>query len=246
VIERVLAPNPGPMTNTGTNTWLISNTSGEVAVIDPGPDDPAHLDAIERAAHGHITTVLVTHRHSDHLPAALPLCQRTGAVLLGHPDLPGVQRALADEQSAFGALRALHTPGHTPESICYFEPGSGALFTGDLVAGAGTVVVDQLGPYMASLERLLALGPRTIYPGHGPTVADAAGKLNEYLAHRRQREQQVLDGLPASVDELVANIYTDVPPNLVPMAARNVDACLEKLRAEGRVERIGQRWQRSA
>jgi glyoxylase-like metal-dependent hydrolase (beta-lactamase superfamily II) len=246
VIERVLAPNPGPMTNTGTNTWLVSNGSGEVAVIDPGPDDPAHIDAIVRTAqsHGRITHVLVTHRHSDHLPAAVPVCQRTGAVLLGHPDLPGVQQPLDDEQTAFGQLRAVYTPGHTPESVCYFDPSSGALFTGDTVAGAGTLIVDKLGPYMASLERLLALGPGVIYPGHGPIVEDASGKLNEYLAHRRQREQQVLDGLPASIDELVAKIYTDVSPDLRPMAARNVNACLEKLEHEGRVAHVNDRWQR--
>jgi glyoxylase-like metal-dependent hydrolase (beta-lactamase superfamily II) len=247
VIERVLAPNPGPMTGTGTNTWLVSNGAGELAAIDPGPDDASHVEAILRAAepHGRIAAIIVTHRHLDHLPAATPLRERTGAPLLGHPDLPGVQRALADDEPAFGPIKALHTPGHTPESICYLDPSSGALFTGDLVAGAGTVVVDQLGPYMASLERLIALQPRTIYPGHGPIVEDALGKLREYLDHRKQREQQVLDGLPASVDELVARIYTDVPSNLVLMAARNVRACLEKLEAEGRVEHAGDQWQRT-
>ncbi|MBV9173450.1 MAG: MBL fold metallo-hydrolase, partial [Chloroflexi bacterium] len=228
MIECVLAPNPGPMTGTGTNTWLVPNGSGELAVIDPGPDDPAHIDAIVKAAEplGRIRAVLVTHRHGDHLPAALPLSERTGAQLFGHADLPGVQRALADGETAFGTLKALQTPGHTPESVCYFDPTSGALFTGDLVAGVGTVVVDQLGPYMASLERLLTFEPRTIYPGHGPVVQDAIGKLQEYLDHRRQRERQVLAGLPATIDQLTAKIYTDVPSNLVPMAARNVSACL--------------------
>jgi glyoxylase-like metal-dependent hydrolase (beta-lactamase superfamily II) len=255
VIERVLAPNPGPMTGTGTNTWIVSDDVGQLAVIDPGPDEPAHLDAILAAAapRGRISAVLVTHRHLDHLPAARPLCQRTGAPLLGHADLPGIDRALADNEVCFGNLRALETPGHTRESLCFFDPSSGALFTGDLVAGAGTVVVDDqpggLAQYMASLERLLALQPRTIYPGHGPVVEDALSKLEEYLAHRRGREQQVLDGLrdgPASIEALVARIYVDVPSNLVPMAARNVRAHLEKLEAEGRVSRRGggdDQWQ---
>ena len=253
MIERVLAPNPGPMTGTGTNTWLVSDAAGQVAVIDPGPDEPAHVEAILAAAarHGPIAAVLVTHRHLDHLPAARPVCERSGAPLLGHPDLPGVGRGLGDEEVCFGDLRALHTPGHTTDSVCLFDPRSGALFTGDLVAGAGTVVVDDapggLAQYMASLERLAALGPRTIYPGHGPIVEDAPAKLDEYLRHRRQREQQVLDGLahgPASVDALVARIYTDVAPNLVPMAARNVRAHLDKLARDGRASPLGgDRWQ---
>ncbi len=149
-------------------------------------------------------------------------------------------------------MRAVKTPGHTRESLCFWDPHSGALFTGDLVAGAGTVVLDDqpgaLGQYIASLERLIALAPRTIYPGHGPIVDDRPGKLNEYLQHRRQRVQQVVDALaaggPASVEELVRAIYVDVAPNLVDMAARNVRANLEKLVDEGKVEAApGERWQ---
>jgi glyoxylase-like metal-dependent hydrolase (beta-lactamase superfamily II) len=233
------------MTLTGTNTYLVGNGSGELAVIDPGPDDPRHVQAVLEAAAalGTIAVVLVTHRHLDHLPAARAVCERSGAPLAGHADLPGVQRPLADDESAFGSLRALETPGHTRESLCYWDPWQGALFTGDLVAGAGTVVLDDqpgaLGQYMASLERLMLLQPRTIYPGHGPMVEDGLGKLAEYLQHRRQRVQQVVDALgsrgPSTIEELVAAIYVDVAPNLVPMAARNVRANLEKLVDEGRV-----------
>jgi glyoxylase-like metal-dependent hydrolase (beta-lactamase superfamily II) len=253
VIQRVLAPNPGPMTLTGTNTYLVDNGSGELAVIDPGPDDPRHVAAIFQAAAplGTIAAVLVTHRHVDHLPAAEAICVRTGAPLLGHADLPGVQRPLSDDEPAFGLLRAVKTPGHTRESLCFWDPQAGALFTGDLVAGAGTVVLDDqpgaLGQYIASLERLISLAPRTIYPGHGPIVDDGTGKLKEYLRHRRLRVQQVVDALatggPATVDELVRAIYVDVAPNLVEMAARNVRANLEKLVQDGEVvEAAGERW----
>jgi glyoxylase-like metal-dependent hydrolase (beta-lactamase superfamily II) len=243
------------MTLTGTNTYLISGGSGELAVVDPGPDDlPEHLDAILAAAAemGTITTVLVTHRHGDHLPAAVPLCQRTGARLVGHKDLPGVQRAVADDEVVFGSIRALETPGHTRESLCFWDPRASILFTGDLVAGAGTVVVDDqpgaLSDYLASLERLRTLQPKTIYPGHGPIVEDGPGKVQEYLDHRRKRVQQVVDALtsrgPSTVEELVATIYPDVEPNLVAPAGRNVSANLELLADQGQVvAAAGNRWQ---
>jgi glyoxylase-like metal-dependent hydrolase (beta-lactamase superfamily II) len=241
------------MTGTGTNTWLVvDDRAGQVAVIDPGPDDPRHLRAIVDACQplGRVTAILVTHRHLDHLPAARPLAQHTGAPLLGHPDLPGVDRPLADGQVAFGRLQALETPGHTDDSLCFWDPDQRALFTGDLVAGAGTVIVGDergaLGRYMRSLQRLRDLGPRTLYPGHGPIVEDAVAKLDEYIGHRRQREQQVLDGLrrrgAASIDDLVSSIYPDVQPALVPMAGRNVRAHLEKLADEGRVRQTPEGW----
>ena len=252
MIHRLVAPNPGPMTGTGTNTYLVEDGAGQLAVIDPGPDDPRHLQAIlERCEQlGQLTAILVTHRHLDHLPAAGPLAQQTGAPLLGHRDLPGVDRPLADGETGFGPLQALETPGHTDDSLCFWDPQEGALFTGDLVAGAGTVIVGEergaLGRYMASLERLVQLSPKTIYPGHGPIVEDALGKLEEYLAHRRQREQQVLDGVcsrgSASIDELVQVIYPDVQPALVPMAGRNVRAHLEKLAEDGLVRRTPEGW----
>jgi glyoxylase-like metal-dependent hydrolase (beta-lactamase superfamily II) len=240
------------MTLSGTNTYLVTDGSGDVAIVDPGPDLAAHVNALLARAQalGQVTTVLVTHRHADHLPAALPVCARTGATLVGHALLPGVQRAVGDHEPVFGNLRAIATPGHTRDSLCFWDPTNGALFTGDLVAGSGTVVVDDtpgaLADYVASLERLLTLRPRTIYPGHGPLVADAVTKLNDYVEHRRGREQQVVSALaehgPRTVDELVGLIYVDVAPNLAPMAARNVRACLDKLAAEGRAAEDGQRW----
>lgn len=247
----MLAPNPGQMTLTGTNTYLVA-VDGQVAVIDPGPELPEHLQAILTAAEplGRVTTVLVTHRHSDHLPAAVPLCARTGATLAGHPDLPGVQRPLRDLELAFAPLQALETPGHTRDSLCFWEPSERVLFTGDLVVGTGTVIVDDspgaLAAYMRSLERLLTFEPSTIYPGHGPLVTDAMARLGEYLAHRRARERQVLNALhdhgPTSVEDLVERIYVDLAPGLAPMAARNVRACLDKLADEGRVATSGPLW----
>jgi glyoxylase-like metal-dependent hydrolase (beta-lactamase superfamily II) len=254
LIERIVAPNPGPMTLTGTNTYLVGDGDGNLAAIDPGPDDlPQHLEAVLRRGRelGRITTVIVTHRHVDHLPAAVPLCRETGALLAGHPDLPGVERPLADNGVAFGSLVALHTFGHTRDSVSLWDASESTLFTGDLVLGTGTAVLDDapgaLTDYMASLDRLLALQPRTIYPGHGPIVGDGTGKLTEYRDHRRQRVQQVLDALaargPSTVDELAATIYTDVPANLLPMAARNVRANLEMLAATSQVQSdASERW----
>ena len=255
LIERIVAPNPGPMTLTGTNTYVVGDGAGNLAVIDPGPDDlPSHLDAIlaRTSQLGQVTSVIVTHRHLDHLPLAVPLCQATGARLSGHPDLPGVERPLAENAPAFENLIALATPGHTRDSVCLWHPSERVLFTGDLVLGSGTAVLDDapgaLTDYMSSLSRLSALQPRTIYPGHGPIVPDGVGKLTEYATHRRQRVQQVLDALAslgaATVDELAAAIYTDIPRSMLPMAARNVRANLELLLDQHRIHPVGSdRWQ---
>lgn len=255
MIEHLLAPNPSYMTGAGTNTWFVHDGGGSVLVIDPGPDDPRHVDAIlETAATlGSIQWVLVTHRHSDHLPAAYDVCRRTGASLHGHPQLPGVQVPLADGSLlpvGGASVQVLHRPGHTDDSVCVWIEAERALFTGDLVAGQGTVIVDDqpggLARYMRSIEQLLELGPCSIYPGHGPVVQDGPAKLQEYLEHRRAREKQVLSGLAhggATVDSLVASLYPDVAPALRPMAARNVRAALDKLSGEGRVRQEGGRWQ---
>lgn len=255
LIQRVLAPNPGPMTGTGTNTYVLSDGAGKVAVIDPGPTDQRHIAAIRQAAEteGSIVAILVTHHHADHLPGAFPLARETGARLYGHPALPGVQRPLSDGDTwEVGALRlqVMVTPGHTDDSLCVWKEDAHALFTGDLIAGAGTVVVDEspggLAKYMASLERLERLGPVTIYPGHGPVVDLGAAKVQEYLAHRRMREDQIVGQMrengPRRVDEIVDMVYPDVMPSLVPMAARNVRAHLDKLEREGRVREERGQW----
>ena len=255
MIEHLLAPNAGPMTGAGTNTYLVHDRAGTVAVVDPGPNDPRHMQAILDVARplGHITSIMVTHGHLDHLPGAFPLRERTGAPLVGHALLPGVQRELADGDTwAVGRvqLTALETPGHSDDSLCYWEPSQRAVFTGDLVAGVGTVIVDDspggLARYMSSLERLLALGESRIYPGHGPTVEDGLRKLREYLSHRSMRERQILEVLardgPRSVQQIVEQVYTGLLPELLPMAARNVRAHLDKLATEGRAAERDGAW----
>jgi glyoxylase-like metal-dependent hydrolase (beta-lactamase superfamily II) len=249
-VQRVLAPNPSMMTGPGTNSYLVTGFEGSCAVIDPGPDDAGHLEALVRAAalHGGIGTILVTHGHHDHEAGAAHLRALTGAPVLAwsREGVPATDRALApDEALAVGGrtLRALYTPGHRYDHLCFLLEDASALFAGDLVAGVGTVVIippeGDLADYIASLDRLLRLRDlRAILPGHGPVIEDGPALLREYIAHRLMREQQVLDGLRAgltTIPELVARIYADVDPALHGMAGQSVAAHLLKLQREGRV-----------
>jgi glyoxylase-like metal-dependent hydrolase (beta-lactamase superfamily II) len=242
-VLRVLAPNPGPFTLEGTNTWIVG--SGPTLVIDPGPDDPAHVDAVVAEA-GDVASILVSHDHPDHAPAAAALAERVRAPVRSFR--PGDGRvAIADgEQIEAGGVRltALYTPGHTPDHLVF--SAEGALFTGDSVLGRGTSVIDppegDLAAYLRSLRLMLDLEPRVIYPGHGPVVFDAQAKVREYLAHRAMREEQVLAGLgggAAQPADLVPAIYADVAAELHPVAERQVLAHLLKLEKEGRVVRTG-------
>lgn len=256
LVARVLAPNPSPMTLTGTNTYLIGRA--EVAVVDPGPDLPEHVEAIVENLKllGRPAVALVTHHHDDHLPAARRLRERLGMPIAGHADLPSVDRPLNHEEElrlADATIRALHTPGHTWDHVCYFLEEERAVFAGDLVAGAGSLVVGpgrgELAASLRSLELLAAQNPETIYPGHGPIVADARAKLAEYIAHRAERERQVLDALEAgltSIASMVDRIYVGIVPGLRDHAARNVQAHLFKLEDEGRVEQTGDDWRPKA
>jgi glyoxylase-like metal-dependent hydrolase (beta-lactamase superfamily II) len=250
-VRLVRAPNPSPMTLDGTNTYIVGR--GNVVVIDPGPELPAHLDAIVEAVKGdRIVGLLVTHGHSDHAPGALMLAERLGSPVVGHPRLAGVTRPIADRaRFEFGSrwLTALHTPGHAVDHVCYLLDDRGVLFSGDLIAGSGTVVVGDrpgdLSRYMASLRVVRDVGSRVISPGHGPLVDDATPKIDEYIAHRQMRIDQVLaavsDGADV-VDAIVRRVYPGLAAELVRPATRNVLACLEALEADGIVSVSDARW----
>jgi len=247
-VRTILAPNPSPMRGAGTNSYVLGR--GDVVVVDPGPDLPEHVEAV--MAQGRVVAQLVTHGHDDHLPAARRLRERVGAPIYGHPDLPGVDRPLVDGQRldlVGWRLQALVTPGHAPEHLVFWAEGRRLIFTGDLIAGAGTVVLSEtpnaLGQYLDSLLRLFALGPSMLLPGHGPRVDDGLAKIREYLDHRMARERQIVVALgdgAATVDELVERIYSDTPPPLRPLAARNVRAHLERLQSLQRAQPVGERW----
>lgn len=236
------------MTGPGTNTWIVSD-GGEAVVIDPGPTIASHLDAVVAAvADQVVVAVLVTHSHLDHAPAANPLGRRFGAPVMGPAPGPDFSpdRLIADgDRVRFGSrvVVAMATPGHTADSTCYRVDD--ALFTGDHIMGGSTVMVEEMGDYMTSLEAVLASGPRVIHPGHGETIDDPDMVVEQYLAHRREREAQIVAAVrsgAATVGAVVAAVYADVDPALHPAAAVSVDAHLRKLAAAGVVTYSGGGW----
>jgi glyoxylase-like metal-dependent hydrolase (beta-lactamase superfamily II) len=242
-ILRVLAPNPGIRELEGTNTWVVGD--GPTVVIDPGPDDPGHVREVAREA-GHLAAILLTHDHPDHAPGAAALAAAKGAPVYAARPPEGGNRVADGQRIAAGelTLTAVATPGHSPDHVAYFEERHRSLFTGDAVLGRGTSVIDppegDLTAYLRSLRRMRELSPRVIYPGHGPVVLDGPGKLEEYLEHRADREEQVLAALAAGLrtpQEIVPAIYGDHPADLHELAARSVLAHLLKLENEGRAER---------
>lgn len=256
LVSYVLAPNPGLATGPGTNTYVVGD--GETAIIDPAVADPRFIEALTRAAgdRGRPSVILLTHLHPDHTGGVGVLAEQLGCEVGAFEGIAGdaehVTRHIADgEEIRVGGatLRALHTPGHASGHLCYHLVEENALFAGDVVAGLGTVVIappdGDMGDYLATLERLEGLGVERIYPGHGPEIADGPAKLAEYIAHRRDRERQVLDALSAGLEripDMVQRIYADVDPRLHPMAEMSVRAHLEMLEREGRVRRDGETW----
>jgi len=274
LVARVLAPNPSAFTYTGTQTYLVGGAEG-LAVIDPGPDDPAHLAALEVAIDGRpVIAIACTHTHRDHSPAAAPLAARTGApvvgcaplVLSGQDGAPKSEapfdrtyapdRVLTDGERIAGpgwTLTALATPGHTTNHLCFALEGSGVLFTGDHVMGWSTTVVappdGDMDDYMASLERLTGRGDRIYYPAHGPPVERPAQLLRGMIGHRRQRERQIIKLLAesaAAVPELVRTMYRGLDEALWPAAGQSVLAHLIALERRGQVARSGALWSISA
>jgi glyoxylase-like metal-dependent hydrolase (beta-lactamase superfamily II) len=241
----VLAPNPGPMTLDGTNTWVLLEPGGEEAlVVDPGPLDEGHLRRVCRVvadAGARVGQTILTHGHLDHAEAAPRLAELTGApvraVGRGHDDLSD-----GDVVRAGGLeLRVVATPGHTSDSISFALEADHALLTGDTVLGRGTTVVahpdGELTAYLETLDRIRALTGdgtvTTILPGHGPVVPDAAAMVAFYQVHRRERLEQVRQALAegaVTVDDVVARVYADVPREVWPAAALSVAAQLEYLR----------------
>jgi glyoxylase-like metal-dependent hydrolase (beta-lactamase superfamily II) len=251
-VATVRAPNPSPMTLTGTNTYVIDMGGGDAIVVDPGPVIPAHLDAILTNARDRglrIAAIAVTHGHPDHAPAAAPLHERTGAPVFVHPhsEVPHDRTFELEGELRAGecALRVIDAPGHTFEHVALYDAREHALFTGDVILGEGTVVIAPPGgamrPYQTTLARLRDefADARTIYGGHGPRIDDAGAKILEYIEHRKQREGELLATLshgPMTIPQLVVAIYGTSRPQLMPAMARQLLAYLIALVEEGRVE----------
>lgn len=233
----VRAPNPGPMTLDGTNTWVLRATAATPAVVvDPGPADEVHLRAV--AAHGPVATVLVTHGHADHVGGLERFRELSGAEVVTLPD--GSPAELAGLR-----ITAVATPGHTADSVCYLVEGDGegggerAVLTGDTILGRGTTVVawpdGDLGDYLGSLQKLADLGAVQVLPGHGPMLVDCAAAAAYYLGHRRARLEQVRQAVAegaTSAADVVARVYPDLDPALRPAAEWSARAQLEHLRRE--------------
>jgi glyoxylase-like metal-dependent hydrolase (beta-lactamase superfamily II)/8-oxo-dGTP pyrophosphatase MutT (NUDIX family) len=256
-VTRLIAPNPGMMTGPGTNTYIVGEN--EHAVIDPGPDIASHIEKI--LAFGNIKWILCTHTHMDHSPAAAAIKAATGAQLLGRP-APAGQGQDASFKPDFVlengqridlngiSLRAIHTPGHASNHLCYLLESTRMLFTGDQVMQGSTVVINppdgDMRAYLQSLEKLIDEDLAIIAPGHGYLIGAPQKELRRLIAHRLAREQKVVNALvkigPASVDELLPLVYDDVPVRIHRVAARSLTAHLDKLTADGAVRTAGERY----
>jgi glyoxylase-like metal-dependent hydrolase (beta-lactamase superfamily II) len=258
-VRRLVAGNAGMMTGPGTNTYLLGHA--ELAVLDPGPADAAHLRSILEAAGAPIRWVVVTHTHSDHSPLARELAKATGAELIGVPppgdgrqDLSFVpQRVPADgEMLALGELRlqAVRTPGHASNCVCYLLESARMLFSGDHVLEGVTPVIlppdGDMGDYLDSVDKLMPLPFDCIAPGHGGVIEDAKGMLNMLRKHRLMREAKVVNALraagAASIEELTPRVYDDVPKDRHRWAQLTLEAHLLKLLRDQKVTRDGRLW----
>ena len=269
-IARVLAHNPSAFTFTGTQTYFVGDA--EVAVIDPGPDIPEHLDALIAGISGRpVAAILCTHTHRDHSPASRPLAELTGAPIIGCARLVlddagpradaafdrdyAPDRVLEDGEAIEvdgRRLVAVATPGHTSNHLCFADEASGALFTGDHVMGWSTTVVfppdGDMAAYMASLAKLQQRDDRIYYPAHGPAIDNPRQLVRGFIGHRMQRERQILSLLeagPRTITKIVAAAYPGLDPRLTIAAGGSVFAHLLDLEARGLVVRDGETWKRA-
>ena len=268
LVRRVLATNPSPYTYTGTQTYIVGLGNG-CAVIDPGPSDEEHLLALDAAiGEEHVCAIMCTHTHRDHSPASRPLAERTGAPIVGCAPLvlddtgPRADasfdrayqpdRVLEDGEAMSGpgwTLRAVATPGHVSNHLCFALEESGALFTGDHVMGWSTSVVvppdGDMGDYMQSLDRLYSRDDRVYYPAHGEPIQKPRQLVRGMIGHRRQRENQILRHLadgPHKAEDFVPKMYKGLDEKLHGAATMSVTAHLIDLDRRGMVESVGDKW----
>jgi glyoxylase-like metal-dependent hydrolase (beta-lactamase superfamily II) len=260
-VWRIVAPNPSALTGPGTNTYVVG--ADPALIIDPGPPDEAHLARILQIAAGSVSRIVCTHSHPDHSPGAALLSQRTGAPVCGRPPpddghqdptfLPSILLEDGDTLEAGGArLRVVHTPGHASNHVCLLQEDDGLLFTGDHLMSGSTVVIlppdGSMRAYVESLRRLQKMRVVAIAPGHGAVIPNAQREIERVIAHRLAREQKLVTALvkrgAATLDEVLPQVYDDVPKFMHGWARHSLLAHAIKLVEEGRVNQQGDvyRW----
>jgi glyoxylase-like metal-dependent hydrolase (beta-lactamase superfamily II) len=258
-VWRIVAPNPSPLTGPGTNTYVVG--ARRRIVIDPGPTDAVHIERILAVCGGRVERIVCTHSHPDHSPGAVPLKARTGATVYG---MPAPDDGYQDETYAPDnglndgerledddlRLHVLHTPGHASNHACLLSEAHGLLFTGDHLMSGSTVVIlppdGSMRLYLESLRRLSALPIVDLAPGHGSLIAGGLAEIDRVVAHRLGRESKVIAALrrraAATLDEILPDVYDDVPKFLHPLARHSLLAHALKLEEEGRASRSGETW----